>query len=102
MRRLRVPVVAGINETSESWIGPWAGVASRWLRALDLGDYAIVDNPDGSFTIDDKLGARARCTRALDQDGVLVVIARGVLDVSSLPTINGTGVILVRYSPAKG
>lgn len=77
-------------------------VASRWLRALGVGDYQIVDNPDGSFSIDDKLGARARCTRPLDEQGVLVVIARGVLDVSVLPTINGTGVILVRYTPVEG
>jgi hypothetical protein len=74
-------------------------LASRWLKALDLGDYTIRDLPKGGFLVDDKLGARARCARALDEEGQLVVVAGGSLEVAVLPKIQGTGVILVRYAP---
>ncbi|RMG19031.1 MAG: hypothetical protein D6731_00760 [Planctomycetota bacterium] len=73
-------------------------LAARWLRALDLGDYAIEDLPAGGFRVDDRAGARARCRRALDERGLLVVVARGTLDVRALPTIRGAGVITVRYA----
>jgi hypothetical protein len=73
--------------------------SSRWLRALKLGDYAVADLPDKSFSIDDKSGAKAVCTRALDEEGLLVIVAKGTLDVPVLPSILGTGVIVVRYAP---
>lgn len=76
-------------------------VASRWLRALGMGDYGITDLPaEGAFFIDDKLGAKAACERALDEEGTLVVVARGTIDVAVLPQIRGVGVILIRYTPA--
>src|SRR5690606_39404674 len=67
-------------------------LASRVLSALELGEYAIEELPDGRFEIDDRSGARAVCERALDEQGRMVVVARGRLEVPVLPTIRGTGV----------
>lgn len=72
-------------------------LASRILSALELGEYTIEELPDGRFEIDDRSGARAVCERALDEQGRMVVVARGRLDVPVLPTIRGTGVILIDY-----
>ncbi len=80
-------------------------LAARMLRALDLGDYAIEDASEGRFTIDDRLGAQAVCERALEEAGLLVVVARGRLEVPVLPRIQGTGLIVVRYgerTPVEG
>lgn len=71
--------------------------SARWLRALELGDYAIEDRPEGRFHIDDQAGAVALGERALDEPGRLCVVARGRLEVRVLPRIRGTGVILVTY-----
>lgn len=75
--------------------------ASRAIEALDLdgtGRYAIEDTGDGRFTIDDHAGAFATCSRPADEDGLLVVLARGHVDVPVLPRVLGTGVIVVRYA----
>jgi hypothetical protein len=71
--------------------------AGRWLAALKLGDYAIQDLPGGRFQINDKAGARAVGERALDEKGLLCVVARGRLEVALVPKIRGTGVILIRF-----
>jgi hypothetical protein len=76
-------------------------LASRWLRALKLGDYDLSDLPEGKFQIDDKAGAKAIGERALSEPGRLVVIARGTLEVPLLPKIKGVGVILIRFPKAR-
>lgn len=76
--------------------------AARAIEALDLegaGRYDIEDLGGGRFTIDDRAGARATCARALDEEGTLVVLAPGRLDVAVLPSIEGTGLIVLRYAP---
>jgi hypothetical protein len=78
--------------------------ASRAIEALDLdgtGRYAIEDAGDGRFTIDDHAGAFATCSRPSDEDGLLVVLARGHVEVPVLPRVLGTGVIVVRYEPSE-
>ena len=72
-------------------------LASRWLRALELGDYDLSDLPEGKFQIDDKAGAKAIGERALSEPSRLVVIAKGTLEVPLLPKIKGVGVILIRF-----
>lgn len=72
-------------------------LASRWLKALGKGDYVIKALPGGGFSIDDKAGATADCSFALEESGLLVVLAKGRLEVPVLPRIRGSGVILVRY-----
>lgn len=75
-------------------------LASRLLAALELGSYTIEPLPRDRFRIDDGSGAVAACQRALDAEGLLVVLARGELDVPVLPAIHGTGLIVVRYPPS--
>lgn len=78
--------------------------ASRAIEALDLdgtGRYAIEDTGGGRFTIDDHAGAFATCSRPSDEDGLLVVLARGHVEVPVLPRVLGTGVIVVRYEPTE-
>ncbi|MBL4849054.1 MAG: hypothetical protein JKY65_26315 [Planctomycetes bacterium] len=75
-------------------------LASRWLAALDLGDYGLTDLPNQRFQIDDKAGAKAEGERVLSEPGRLVVIARGTLEVPLLPKIRGVGVILIRFPQA--
>lgn len=75
-------------------------LASRWLRALELGDYDLSDLPEERFQIDDKAGAKAEGERALSEPGRLVVIARGTLEVPLLPKVKGVGVILIRFPKA--
>ncbi|MCO5171573.1 MAG: hypothetical protein M9894_35165 [Planctomycetes bacterium] len=77
-------------------------LAARAVDALGLegtGRYLVEDAGAGRFTIDDRAGATADCSRAWDEEGLLVVVARGRLDVPVLPRILGTGVIVVRYAP---
>lgn len=78
-------------------------LAARAAEALNLegtGRYLVEDAGAGRFTIDDRAGATAECSRAWDEEGLLVVVARGRLDVPVLPRILGTGVIVVRYAPS--
>lgn len=80
------------------------GFASRAIEALRLdgtGSYAIEELGDGRFTIDDHAGAFATCSRPSDEDGLLVVLARGHVEVPILPRVLGTGVIVVRYAPTE-
>lgn len=75
--------------------------SARWLEALELGSYTIEDRPEGRFYINDRAGASAIGERALNEAGLLCVLARGRLEVSLLPKIRGTGVILVRFPEVK-
>lgn len=74
-------------------------LASRAVRALELGQYVIEDDGPGRFTIDDTRGAFARAVLARDEDGLALVVARGHVEASILPRVHGTGVITVRYEP---
>lgn len=77
-------------------------LAARALDALALeetGRYDIEDRPGGRFRIDDRAGASALCERAVSSAGLLVVVARGRLEVPVLPAVEGTGVIVVRWEP---
>jgi len=85
------------SEATFSWLLARLPLASKLVRALELGDYAITPREGGLLRIDDKEGATADCERAIDRPGRLLMLARGVLDVSLLPTIHGTGVILLSW-----
>jgi hypothetical protein len=77
--------------------------AARAIQALELpqaGRYEIEDRGAGRFSIDDTAGAYASCTRPWDEEGNVVVIARGHLDVPVLPRVLGTGVIVTRWGPS--
>lgn len=77
--------------------------AARAIDALELdesGRYTIEADGPGRFTVDDRAGARADCVRAWDAEGLQVVVARGQLDLTMLPKVLGTGVIVTRYSPS--
>jgi hypothetical protein len=85
------------QEATFSWLLARLPLASKLVRALELGDYGIEQLDNGELRIDDREGARADCVRAIDEPGRLLMIARGLLDVRVLPTIHGTGVILLRW-----
>ena len=85
------------SEATFSWLLARLPLASKLVRALELGDYAITPRDDGHLRIDDKEGATADCERAIDRPGRLLMLARGVLDVRLLPTIHGTGVVLLAW-----
>lgn len=77
-------------------------LCARALEVLGLeetGRYAITSLEKGAFTVDDGAGATATCARLWQPDGALLVSARGKLDVPVLPTVHGTGLILVRWAP---
>jgi hypothetical protein len=68
------------------------------LAAEGLGSYTITAQPDGHYGIDDHAGATADAEVVLEEEGLLVIIARGQLEVPLLPPIPGTGVIVLRYA----
>lgn len=75
-------------------------LAAKALRALDTADYRIEDlEQPGTFSIDDRAGAFARCEAPPRGEGQHLVIARGHVDLPLAPKVLGTGVIDVRFRP---
>ncbi|MEZ6185948.1 MAG: hypothetical protein R3F62_13175 [Planctomycetota bacterium] len=73
-------------------------LAAKALRALEVTDYRIEDlEQPGTFSIDDRAGAFARCEAPPRGEGEHLVIARGHLDLPLAPKVLGTGVIDVRF-----
>ncbi|MBI3724770.1 hypothetical protein HY251_12570 [bacterium] len=77
---------------------PLASVASR---ELELGKYVIEGKGEAKFSIDDTEGAQADCERVFEEDGRIVIVARGSVEGVLLPKTKGTGVIVCRWREDK-
>lgn len=100
------PIDVRCRSTTYGFLLEHLSLAARALELLGLektGRYAIAPagGEAGSFTVDDGAGATATCDRLWQPDGALLVSARGKLDVPVLPTVHGTGLILVRWAPRR-
>src|SRR5687768_9651116 len=79
---------------------PFAARAIDALQLEESGRYTIeAEGHRNRFVVDDRAGARAKCVRAWEEEGLEVIVARGQLDLPLLPKVLGTGVIVTRYAP---
>lgn len=92
-RRVKCP------RTTYEWLLKHLPLASVAARELDLGKYVIEDKGEGKFSIDDAAGAFAVCERVHEEEGRVVIVARGTVESDVIPKTPGTGVIIVRYKP---
>ncbi len=76
--------------------------AASLVERIGAGRYEIAPvgggaAPGGSFTIDDRDGAHARVDRVHDAPGERIYLARGWIRVRPLPSVAGTGVVVLRF-----
>ncbi len=84
-----------------AWLLRKLPLASVAARELDVGKYAIEDKGGSRFSIDDTEGARADCERVFEDEGRVVIVARGSVEALLLPKTKGTGVIVTRWRQDK-
>lgn len=102
VRILKNPEQVDCELTTLTWVLDRLPLASRLAQALDLGDYGVVANPEeeGAVDIDDREGALATMRVVYQQPDIRVYLANGSLESRALPTVDGTGLIVLYYDEA--
>jgi hypothetical protein len=77
---------------------PLSARALSSLGSDEVGSYTIEAREDGTYLIDDHAGATAVAEVIIEEEGLMVIVARGRVELPVIPAIDGTGVIVLRYA----
>ncbi len=102
VRLVKDPRQVACDVATFDWVLDRLPLAADLARAMELGDYGVVPNPDeeGALDIDDREGALATIRITYQQEDIRVYLADGTLESRVLPAVDGTGVIVVVYGDA--